>query len=185
MSDWARREIKIFSKKQDKYGCMCAESALKAFLSLYEDGHSGFSWSIATKILTRLMNDLPLTQIEDKDFLDQNGMIQEDPRYLKENGFKSVLQCKRMTSLFRYETKNGKVTYIDVGRTICYDEGNDNGFSRGVGSKLVDKMFPIKMPYYPPIKKYVVMFRNDKPIWIRTPEGEKVFLSDSEHLKEE
>ena len=51
MLDWARREVEIACEKENPnrkgdefdYGCACYESALKAFESLCEDGHSGFS----------------------------------------------------------------------------------------------------------------------------------------------
>lgn len=179
MSDWAKREIENFSKGQDGYGCMCAGSALKAFLSLCEDGHSGFSFSVTQGLLGRLMEGLPLKPIEDSDFLDQGGMVQESQEYLKEMNLKSSLQCKRMPSLFRYESKDGKVTYHDIRRTICFDEEEYEeriAFSSGEADRIVDKMFPIEMPYWPSKQKYVVMFRDGKPIWVRTPEGERIDL---------
>lgn len=51
MLDWAKREVEIACKKENPnrkegefdYGCACYESALKAFESLCDDGHSGFS----------------------------------------------------------------------------------------------------------------------------------------------
>lgn len=44
------------TQKKDEfdYGCACYESALKAFESLLEDGHSGFSIKITQSILDRL-----------------------------------------------------------------------------------------------------------------------------------
>ena len=49
------------------YGCACYESALKAFGSLCEDGHSGFSIGLTKAILNRLINNKPLLPIEDTD----------------------------------------------------------------------------------------------------------------------
>lgn len=51
MLDWARQEVEIACRKENPnkkegefdYGCACYGSALKAFESLCEDGHSGFS----------------------------------------------------------------------------------------------------------------------------------------------
>lgn len=62
--DWAKREVKIASKKENPnrkegefdYGCACYESALKAFESLCEDNHSGFSIRMTQAILNRLIN---------------------------------------------------------------------------------------------------------------------------------
>lgn len=178
VSEWAKREVELFCKNQDTYGKLCAESALKAFMSLSDNGHSGFSWEVTRDILVRLMDDLPLRPIEDSDFLDQEGMIQVGEEYLREFGLKSYLQCKRMPNLFRQETLDGKVTYHCTGRVLCYDEedGKRIPFTCGDGSRLIDKMFPITMPYCPTGQKYVVMFRDGKPIWVKTPEGEKTDL---------
>lgn len=178
MSEWAKGEVELFCKGQDDYGKLCAKSALKAFLSLSDDGHSGFSWGITRAILVRLMDDLPLRPIEDSDFLNQDGTIQESEESLRERGLKSDLQCKRMPSLFRQETLDGKVTYHNTDRTVCYDEEDKKRipFTCGEGSRLIDKMFPVTMPYYPTVEKYVVMFRDGKPIWVRTPDGEKIDL---------
>lgn len=178
MNEWAKKEVELFCKGQDDYGKLCAESALKAYISLCDDNHSGFSWGMTRAILVRLMDDLPLRPIEDSDFLDQEGMEQESDGYLRKMGLKSYLQCKRMSSLFRKETLDGKVTYSDTERVLCYDEEDEKRipFHCGDGSRLIDKMFPITMPYYPTTEKYVVMFRDGKPIWIKTPKGEKVDL---------
>lgn len=61
MELWAEREVEIACKHEapDRkpgewdYGCACYESALKAFQSLCEDGHSGFSISMTKFILNR------------------------------------------------------------------------------------------------------------------------------------
>ena len=182
MTEEAKREVELFKKKQDIYGQMCADSALRAFISMANDNHSGFSWNITTHLLTRLLNDLPLTPIVDEDFLDQEGITQEDPRYLKEQGLKSHLSCNRMCSVFRKETLDGKVAYHDVDRVVCYDEEDPKKipFISYVGSELVDKMFPITMPYYPPVEKYIVMLKDDKPIWVKTPEGEKIMVNEND-----
>ena len=182
MTELAKREIELFKAKQDVYGQMCADSALRAYLSMAKDGHSGFSWGVTSNILIRLLNDLPLTPITDDDFLDQEGIVQEDPRYLKEQGLKSSLDCKRVCSVFRKETIDGKVTYHDVDRVVCYDEEDPKKipFISSVGSRLVDKMFPITIPYYPPVEKYIVMLKDDKPIWVKTPEGEKIMVNEND-----
>ena len=43
MSELAKKEIELFKKKQDMYGQMCADSAFRAFMSMANDSHSGFS----------------------------------------------------------------------------------------------------------------------------------------------
>ena len=75
MSEWAKREVEIACKKENPnwdgesfdYGCACYQSALKAYLSLCEDEHSGMSFSLTKNILVRLMEGNPLTPITDED----------------------------------------------------------------------------------------------------------------------
>ena len=59
--DWAKREIELAKKREREasgvedgwdYGCACYDSALKAYESLCEDGHSGLSIGITRSIIT-------------------------------------------------------------------------------------------------------------------------------------
>ena len=76
-NEWAEREIEIACKKENPnwdgksfdYGCACYQSALKAYKSLCEDEHSGFSFGLTKNILIRLMDGLPLMPITDEDFI--------------------------------------------------------------------------------------------------------------------
>ena len=162
--EWAEREIEIACKKENpnwdsksfNYGCSCYQSALKAYKSLCEDGHSGASFNLTKNILIRLMEDLPLTPIIDEDFTNSESEIWKSPEYLKKVGLKSDLQCPRMSSLFRKETLDGKIIYSDLSRTIMHDANGNNWCNCGPAFKIVDEMFPIKMPYYPSIEKYKV-----------------------------
>ena len=164
MSEWVEREIEIACKQENPnwdgksfdYGCSCYQSALKAYKRLCEDEHSGFSFNLTKNVLIRLMNGLPLMPITDDDFTNVEPEIWESPEYLKENGLKSDLQCPRMGSLFRQETLDGKITYTDVNRTIMHDANGDSWCNCGCASRIVDEMFPIKMPYYPSNEKYKV-----------------------------
>ena len=162
--EWAEREIELACKKENPnwngksfdYGCACYQSALKAYKSLCEDGHSGTSFNITKNILIRLMEGLPLKPITDDDFINTEPEIWESPEYLKKVGLKSNIQCPRMFSLFRKETLDGKITYTDVERTIMHDANGDEWWHSGVASSLIDEVFPIKMPYYPSNEKYKV-----------------------------
>lgn len=162
--EWAEREVEIACKKENpnwdgksfNYGCSCYQSALKAYESLCEDGHSGASFNLTKNILIRLMEDLPLTPIIDEDFTNSESEIWKSPEYLKKVGLKSDLQCPRMSSLFRKETLDGKIIYSDLSRTIMHDTNGNNWCNCGPAFKVVDEMFPIKMPYYPSNEKYKV-----------------------------
>lgn len=152
MTEWAKREVEIACKREREgnstwgYGAACYESALKAFESLMEDGHSGFSIKLTQGILNRLINGRPLTPIEDTEDIweDVDGL-----------GWR---QCKRMRSFFKKVDKNGNVTYDDLDRFVCYNISKPNiGYHSGCISEILNKMFPIEMPYFPSEKSYRVI----------------------------
>ena len=149
LKDWAKKEVQIACNKENPdrkdgefdYGCACYESALKAFNSLLEDEHSGFSIAVTKHILNRLIEGKPLTSIEDTEDVWND---------VSDRGEKVIYQCSRMSSLFKYVYEDGKIIYRDVDRVICFDVNDpDISYSNGTISKVIDEMFPITMPYYP------------------------------------
>lgn len=165
MLDWAKREVEIACKKENPnrkegefdYGCACYESALKAFESLCDNGHSGFSIKMTQTILNRLLDGKPLTPIEDTDDI-WNECV-------RPKGSTKTYQCKRMSSLFKKIYADGTVKYNDVDSPYCVDIHNpDITYSSGLVRRIIDKMFPITMPYMPgkPIKVYCEDFLTDK-----------------------
>lgn len=151
MLEWAKREVEIACKREnpDKkegefdYGCACYESALKAFESLCEDGHSGMSIGFTKNILNRLIDGKPLTPIEDTDDVWSKRHRSKDLPYV-------TFQCKRMSSLFKNVYNDGHVEYTDVDRYYCKDIDNPIvSYTSGLVTRIVDEMFPITMPYSP------------------------------------
>lgn len=158
MLEWAENEIRLASERESPdrkegefdYGCACYESTLKAFKSLIEDGHSGTSINITRSILNRLIIGKPLTPIEDMDNIWNECSMPMNNKY-------KTYQCKRMYSLFKYVYKDGIVEYYDVDRILCIDINHQNvSYHNGFISRLVDKMFPITMPYCPDTEPYKV-----------------------------
>lgn len=165
---WAEKEVQIACKRENSdrkdgewdYRCACYKSALKAFNSLLEDEHSGFSIAVTKYILNRLIEGKPLTPIEDTEDVwnnisDISGLRGEKVNY----------QCGRMSSLLKYVYEDGKIIYRDVDRVICFNVNNpDIPYSNGTISKVIDEMFPITMPYYPigHIKVYCEEFLTDE-----------------------
>ena len=147
MKEWAEREVQIACKRENPdrkegewdYGCACYESALKAFNSLMEDGHSGTSIGFTKQILNRLIDGKPLTPIEDTEDV-WNECIRTDREY-------TTYQCKRMSSLFKDVYPDGSVKYSDVDRVIGIDIDNDSTWSSGFIRDIIDEMYPITMPY--------------------------------------
>ena len=125
--EWAKKEVEIASKRErennpeDKwnYGVACYESALKAFESLLEDGHSGMSIAITKSILNRLIEGKPLTHIEDTEDV-------WNKCYRGNGDNKTTYQCKRMSSLFKDVYDDGKVVYKDINRYYCINKNDPN-----------------------------------------------------------
>lgn len=199
MKEWAERECRIACQRENPnydfdsddfdYGCNCYKSALKAYNSLMDDGHSGMSFSLTRSILTRLMKGLPLTPIRDEDFKEEENCYGELPEDLAKRGLKSDIQCSRMSSLFRKETLDGKVTYRDIDRCVMIDvEEPSSRFSSGC-DRVIDEMFPITMPYNPQPGKfeiYAQTFLVDKAhgdfdtralLYVITPDGKRIDLN--------
>jgi hypothetical protein len=159
MSSWAEKEIEIACameraacKDSDEwdYGCACYGSALKAFKSLMEDEHSGYSIHITKNILVRLIEGKPLTPIEDTPDV-WNLSCRGD------NDGSKTYQCSRMSSLFKTVHANGSVTYSDIDRVHCTYSDNPNvSWSSGHARGIIDEMFPITMPYWPKSKDYML-----------------------------
>lgn len=189
MQTWAEREIEIACKHENPdrkpgewdYGCACYESALKAFKSLLEDGHSGFSISMTKYILNRLIEGKPLTPIEDKED------IWTDCSYRKES---KSYQCKRMSSFFKDVYPDGSVRYHNTDRICCVNIDNPNvSYHNGFVSNIIDEMYPIGMPYFPENKPFTVYceeFLTDQEngdfdtvgvLYTIKPNGERIEIS--------
>ncbi len=197
MKEWAKREVEIACKRENTnldeesfdYVCICYQSALKAYNSLCDDDHSEGSWNFTKNILIKLMNDLPLTPITDEDFFINGNTSFEGEESLQKQGLKSNLQCPRMTSLFREETIDGKVSYKDIDRVVYVDK-NVRHWGNSLVTKIIDKKFPIIMPYIPSNKKYTVYgeeFLLDKKngdydhqafLYVITPDGDRIELDE-------
>ena len=194
MYDWAEQECRIACKKENPdfnfdsedfdYGCSCYKSALKAYKSLCEDDHSGASFNFTRIILERLMEGQPLTPITDEDF--EGGVSIFSDKDLASRGLKSEIQCPRMSSLFRRETLDGKVSYNDNNRAYCINIENPSVTFSSAKDQVVDEFFPITMPYIPEKGKYKVYYQTfltDKKngdfdtqaiLYFITPDGKRV-----------
>ena len=180
MKNWAEHEVELAIKKEtaqedcmNGYIEMCYKSALKAFNELCDEGHSGMSIQITKSILCRLIDGKPLTALED------TPDVWTEFRTEK-NGTKHF-QCGRMPSLFKAVGKNGNVTYDDIDRVICKAVGNNICYSSALVSDVIDKMYPLEMPYFPSDRSYVVLVEEANCykhlISVTTPAGEVVSIN--------
>ena len=160
MIGWAEKEVELVcnesleDKDADDYANGCYRSALKAFKSLCEDGHSGMSIGFTLNILNRLVKGKPLTSIKGTD--EEWEEVERDEKL-------EAYQNKRYFGLFKNVYADGKVVYRDVNRTIVYYDGEETGFHSGHASKIVDELYPITLPYMPtdtPYKVYCNCLEN-------------------------
>ena len=189
-SSWAAHEVNLAIQAEKdasegtddwNYGAECYKSAYRAFRSLTNDGHSNFSIQITKGILNRLIDGQCLTPIED---------APDIWNAVPGNGDVKTYQCKRMSSLFKDVAKDGSVTYSDVDRVQVVDIDKPGvAYHNGFTTRLVDKIFPITMPYLPSSKKFKVV-RNEflvdpqngdydtvAYLHIETPEGKIIDLN--------
>lgn len=159
-----RKEIELAIKKENPnwdgktfdYGCSIYQNALECYEAIEpiieNAGHSGLSYSIFASIMTRILNDLPLTPITEEDFneefpeemmlgdtTDQDGSI--------------TRQCVRYGSLFRTIKPDGTKTYRDVERVVVIDQYGmswQSGWTERLCSKYIP---PLTLPYMPSEKK--------------------------------
>lgn len=157
MYDWARQEVQLAKaelkgNKNDEaqYMIACYDSALRAYEKLMKDGHTGTSFAITRGILEKLMHEIPLTPVEDKEIMWKYA-------YNHEN--EVVFQHKRMPSVFKMvNKKTGAVKFSDNDRILCKNLlGPDSAyFYNNFISRIIDGMFPIEFPYMPTKEKYIV-----------------------------
>lgn len=149
MELWAEEEIRIACERERggtsedewDYGVACYESALKAFRSLAEDGHSGMSIGITLNILNRLVKGQALTPIADTDDVWE--------KCVRGRASCTTYQCRRMSSLFKDVYADGHIEYSDVSRFSCRTLDSSAWWHNGHVSKIASEYFPITMPYIP------------------------------------
>ena len=158
---WAEREIELACKLENPdrkegewdYGCACYESALKAFKSIANDGHSDASIIFTKQIFNRLIDYRPLTPIED---------IRENWIDVSENRDGSKFQCLRFTFLFKEVNKtNGDVIFKDLSRAYhVYTDDPDNMYRSNFTDRIINEMYPITMPYIPEDNPYKIFLKK-------------------------
>lgn len=156
---WAEREVRLACEHERRgngtnddefdYDVACYKSALyksalKAYKSLAEDGHSGYSIRLTKNVLNRLIEHKPLIPIEDTDdvWFEVHDEMPRHPGIIK-------YQCKRMGSLWKKIDENGNVSYIDNNRAVGIGINDKIPYTSGLTTHIYDDMYPITMPYMP------------------------------------
>jgi len=126
----------------------CLDSALKAYMCLEGDGHSGMSFSITRGILENLMHGIPLTPIEDVPE-SWSDITSGNPKHL---------QCIRRSSLFKDINEDGTASYHDIDNDVLDEVSMRDGHVSCLGSyrttltlkKYAPEALEITFPYCPP-----------------------------------
>ena len=135
MEKWAEEEIRLACEKEGEYGRACYKSAMRAYKSLLNDDHSGFSIHLTKNILNRLINVQPLTPIEDAP-----EVWNDISPWKSDEGIVEKYQCRRMSSLFKEVYDDGAVVYDDIDRVSCIDINNPSvSWHNGLGNKMVNE----------------------------------------------
>lgn len=155
-----KRELQISDDGEEDYGLGfkysrdCYLSALKAYNSLEEDNHSGFSISITKNILNQLIEQRPLTPVTGTE--DEWVLVSTGP---------DVYQNKRYSSLFKNIMTDGTTSYNDTNQFIITDVDYPNVYyTSSFIAQYVKPFFPITMPYSPSsnsVKIYTKQFLVD------------------------
>ena len=193
MYEWAKEEVRLACLHENPtmafdengmpetfdYGCACFASALKAYKTLLDDGHSGFSFPLTVDILNLLCKNIPLSPIEDI------PEVWNEVPYSGKNGEK-LYQCKRRHSLFKTVKDDGTVVYNDFGRVVAHEVDEHVHFTSGFITDLIEEMYPIVVPYIVDTEPYDVSvheflvdpkngdFDTVGVIEVKTPSGEIV-----------
>ena len=185
-----KKELNIYKNyhKNDEYGLLVCSNAEEIMELIESQGHTGFSFSQLANILIRLLKEKPLFPITDNP--DEWGT--EADNYVGNTS----LQNNRCGNIFKHS--DGTIT--DVERAVFVDTYNDNNsfWHSKRADEIVDKLFPITLPYMPEDKPYYVygkdMFLdengNDKTNenigyynytiyeYLITPTGEKIEINE-------
>lgn len=175
--EWANKEAEYVAKYVTmKYGnnipmieCyeMVVNEAVKLFNELEDLPHTEESKVMIKRFLSRLIEDKPLSPIEDG-----NDMWDEVGVNTGEDSGVTLYIHKRLRTLYRKEVRDIKKdvltekTYHDPTRVTCVNITNGEEVTLSFINDYVDEHFPIKFPYFP-TDKYVVevlMFNHKNPL---------------------
>ena len=155
LDNWAENEIGLACETaKNKYYEGCYKKVYEAFMSIMNDKSSCMcNMDFAEDTFRRLINDMPLTPIEDSDFYLPSNMRPVDKYVLERRGLKSSIQCPRMIGLFKEELQDGTIVYRDIYRALSVEEGKPL-LRTFLVSNAIDMIFPITMPYMPSLSNY-------------------------------
>lgn len=169
--NWVEREVELaLDRLQREKDHLYLNYASDVYKQLSSDIHDRTDLLQTIKYLNRLIDHKPLTPITD--------LEDEWLRIVSKKDGGATYQSKRLFSLFRDVSKDGKTTYSDVERFHCVNiHDRTNKYHSGLVDRILDELFPITIPYMPSMIPYTVYCdENDDTMGVLyavTPLGDK------------
>lgn len=146
MSKWAKEEVEkanaAYGIPSDTLFQATFDIVLNAYNYILKECEDMGHWRTVRRMLARLMDDKPLTDITEGDFEGAEELNAPDNAV-------SVKRCPRYPSLIRTEYKDGTIRYSDEERYYYWDDNNNEPL-RGIDLDIIDEYIPITLPYRPP-----------------------------------
>lgn len=184
--EWAKKEIALANKEDYcGYSNACRKAALKVYKAFCKQNPSIYSAYTIQALFDRLVAHKPLTIITE-DNVDWEELPAE--AYYSFDGTKHY-QSKRYISLFKEVYPDGTVEISDNDRVVIVNANRPSDRWTGSDSVIIDELFPITLPYYPPVDKwqlFVEEFLFDKNegdfdtkgyLYVITPDGDKIEIN--------
>lgn len=156
MYSWAVEQcndlVKAVGEEEQEYMRMCCDSALKAYESLIEDGHSGMSIGFTRDILMDLIDYRPLVAIQNEP---------DNWVYKFSRGDTLFFAHKKYNSLTKKTDVNGNVIrYTDTHRLTCINADSGAHYYNGFLNDVLSDLFPIEFPYKPPKTPFKMIVKD-------------------------
>ena len=154
-SEWVEREGRLAEGEDSR---RLVELASRIAEELSGEGMDGISAIMLLRFLRRMISLKPLTEIGEEDAWRKDG---EEER------------CVRCSSMVR---RDGRIS--DQGRCIGTDIDSGMPYWDEDVEAIVDSLYPISLPYYPPTEPEYKVFTRVRPgfdgreyIYVQTPSG--------------
>ena len=177
LKEWAKNEIELLGKRvgAENYPSIQSsyDAVLKAYYADIDSIDPDLTYTLMSWILKRLYNNLPLSPINENDlFIESTELTINDPNV------KKVEVSTRMPSLYKYTLDDGSIKYSDKNRAICVSYVDNFIIKNDFLIEELDKLYPIKFPYYPKDSKYIFYTQRYSNVMgvskIELPSGELI-----------
>ena len=162
-TDWIEREAPL---AEGRGGEKVVAMAEKVAASISEEGADGITALMLLRFLRRMISLKPLTEITEADEWRRDGELER------------CVRCSSMTRKGRRISDQGRCIGTDIDSGMPYwDEDIE---------AIVDSLYPIELPYYPPTEPEYKVFTRVRPgfdgreyIYVQTPTGKTLRMGQT------